>query len=540
MRTDLLLFQVFFWSRLLSAYSTALSPEDIYERRKPGSIFERLEIEPIPYQSPEPEDNDIRGYISIDLLQKFNKMIRGSYSKTQNRRLHTSIDTDNAFSEEVDLIFRVYKGINSSNPVLHNSRKYGNNHVVHVYKYVQVNQPFVESSSKSANLVRSFVSKLSNGSYIYAPENADDDENYHYHWVGGHVRLLSHNDSLLIGFTSKCSILQIQYSKSDPNKAERIAWEIFRNGGDFDNFSIAFFPMQHSSSLCGGDSQFFKEHPSRSQRLVQTFWSFWFTNIASYGNIDEKDMNPGPTGEPAPRIVNINPSSLYFREVLKLVRLYYADRQLNLAESTWISAREQFDHSLAAYNNFGFLLLSIMTLASSTIIAIVTANEAKLREILVVAVEAIVVLLFFIVITYVLVMFTKLDDFDVDNNLQKNTKHSYNNIIITGVQQVQFVYVGKNYKIPITLLITELCAGVATTIVLGNLVRLLWKRSARGSYNRNEIEDLDAKVLKWNRMAKFRRHFSRKRHQTYERRKLRPIKRQEESKSGGKDEIDVF
>ena len=148
-------------------------------------------------------------------------------------------------------------------------------------------------SSTSANAARRFVSKLSNGTY--GPKHDNYTKNHHYDWIGGHVRDLSHNNSLLIGLFSKCSSMMIFHSRTSNSEYEHISWEIFRNG--LVGFSIVFIPVQHSSSLCRGDSKFFREHPSRSQRLVRTGKISLFKDIKLFGHIDEKDMNPGPSGE---------------------------------------------------------------------------------------------------------------------------------------------------------------------------------------------------------------------------------------------------
>ena len=74
---------------------------------------------------------------------------------------------------------------------------------------------------------------------------------------------------------------------------------------------------------------------------------------------------------------------------------------------------------------FGFVLLCIGSLASSTIVAIATRNGSRQVELAVVVVEAIVVCLFVIVLTFVLVLFLRADDiFMLGNILQKTNQTS--------------------------------------------------------------------------------------------------------------------
>ena len=397
---------VLFWSVFRSSYAFPPSTRDVYSRERDDFIFKSQGTEPL--QTKEP-----LGFMSIDLLRMFNKILRDSYDHIHHTQFLASIDTDYTFAEEVDLMFRIFNDINSSKPVLNSSNPLSrtSNHLVDLYTNVQVNQPFIESSSIAANSVRSFISLLKNRTYETTKHDNYDD-NYHYEWMGGHVRDLSHNSRLLIGLFSKCNEMEFQ----SKGKRKHIVWEILLNG--YEHYSISFIPMAHSSVLCGGDSEFFKVHPQRSQKIVETSTLSQFKDIKWFGKIDEKDMNPGPSGEPNPRIVHINESSPYFQEMSNLVRFYYVDRYTHLANTMWHSPKKQFEQYLATYNNFGFLLLSIMTLASSTIVAVVTVKGVGTRELLVVVVEAVVVLLFFIVITYVLVIFEIFDDFTVHESIE--------------------------------------------------------------------------------------------------------------------------
>ena len=87
----------------------------------------------------------------------------------------------------VDTIFRIAFGINSSEPVLSDSRNDGifriNNDIMHISSIVHTNQPFVGLHARSADFL-GVIDKLRNELGVDSWEH----ESVSYEWVGGWVR----------------------------------------------------------------------------------------------------------------------------------------------------------------------------------------------------------------------------------------------------------------------------------------------------------------------------------------------------------------
>ena len=385
------------------------------------------------------------------------------------------------FPRTVDTIFRIFKDINSSEPVLNDSRNDDifriNNDIIHISSIVHTNQPFVGLHAKSADLLK-FVLKLQNELDVVG--FSSEYGSVSYEWVGGRVRDIQpgykrNEKNKLIVLSSRCNTMYIRH----PDRTtESIAWEFFST--DTHDLLLSIFSPKHASPLCDGDSLFFKDHSLMSQRLSLTFNRPYYMYNTLYNQMNAEDLNTALSGF-VPRVVHITPSSLYFREIKELIKLYNEDNKFHSSMKLGVEAEKEFKQSLLAYNNFGFLLLSVATLASSTIIAIVTMKGARQREMTIVAVEAIVIFLFFIVITYVLFVFLKYDDYSVEQSIYQGTEHEYGSIRIEAEHRRCDVLVGKNFQLPALLILAEVFAVFASVVVLVNLVRLFWKRSKRVS-----------------------------------------------------------
>ena len=438
------------------------------------------------------------GYISIDLLKDFEHEIMSSYDPHEivvpaggdheSDLDHDYIDTSLTFPRTVDTIFQIFKGINSSEPVLNDSRNDGifriNNDIIHISSIVHTNQPFIGLHKKSSDLLK-VVHKLRRE--LDVVEYGWEHGSVAYEWVGGRVRDIQpgykrNEKNKLIVLSSRCNTMKIKYPDQ---KEEKIAWEFFST--DKHDLLLSIFPPEHAAPLCLGDSLFFKDH----QRLSLTFNRPYYMYNKLYKHMGTEDLNPGSSVF-VPRVVHITPSSLYFHEIKELIKLYNEDSKFHSSMKLAVDAEREFKQSLLAYNNFGFLLLSVATLASSTIIAIVTMKGARTREMAVVAVEAIVIFLFFIVISYILFVFLKYDDYSVEQSIFQGTEHKYGSILIQAEHRRCDVLVGKNSQLPTLLIVTEVFAVFAAMVVLGNLVRLLWKRSKRVSLD-DEKDTADSK-----------------------------------------------
>ena len=203
------------------------------------------------------------------------------------------------------------------------------------------------------------------------------------------------------------------------------------------------------------------------------------------GTIFQEDLNSGNPGNIAPKLHFVNSTttgnSPYFFDIQKAWSNYYGIQNLGERRTLWLQAEEAFEQSLAAYDNFGFLLLSITALVSSTIIAIVTVKKASRGEFAVVVVKGFVVLLFLIVVTHALAVYSRGDDFVVDYEVRQRMLGYYYDdpdykIQVWGFFQFREALVGKRRKVPGMLVDAEVCAIIACIVVFGKIIRLLWNR----------------------------------------------------------------
>ena len=88
-----------------------------------------------------------------------------------------------------------------------------------------------------------------------------------------------------------------------------------------------------------------------------------------------------------------------------------------------------------------------------------------------------------------LVIIEKHDDYLVENTFWRRTSHRSSYGSVSAYQEVHGLYVGKHSKLPILLMITEVCAGVATVIVVGNLIRLFWNRPKGSNSDKDGVTD---------------------------------------------------
>ena len=402
-------------------------------------------------------------YISTGLLQEFKKLIG-----IHHEDFPVTCCVNDTFAKEVDVVFRHFMGINSSEPLLGISHET----IISIAEKVQVNQPFIVRTPTTAHSIQNFLAKLSNGTSKFF---------YEYRWIGGSIINETIGNTFQSYLTSICRKMDIHYSDG---RKETISWEIISTR---DGFLLIIFPSEHASPLCGGDSLFFKDHPLLSQKLLfmdktrptRAWYSFFLKFLTVLDeNIDEKDIN---SGRSSPLIMHITASSPYYSEFKEfnnmgrfLIRPYSSGEQR-------LQATKEFEHSLAAYNNFGFVLLSIASLASSTIVVIATKNGSRQIELAIAAVEAIAVSFFLIVITYVLVVFVRADDIFVMKNVSRRirltTLHTHGRIDVSALHRKLAISVTKSLNWPWMLVLAEICAVFAMMAVLFNLVRLFQKRS---------------------------------------------------------------
>ena len=459
MKATLVFFQVLFLAGLYSTrllpFSAALSDD----KNKSPSI---LTTQPNYTRAYRDYDNLFQtGYITTDMLHIFKDVLELYHEDWSP----TTFFTGKTFPREVDVVFRIFMGINSSDPLLRTSKPFGG----FVTDRIQVNQPFIAQPPATAHSIQTLLERLSDGTSKFL---------FYYEWIGGEIVDSSHDNSFQSKLSTKCSTMGIRFSDGRSNE---ISWEIIST---LDGFMLIIFPLQHASYLCGGDSLFFNDSSQMSQRLVftdlndsQTGSSLKRARTALYENIDEKDINSGSS---APRIVHITTSSPYFRDIKEVVSegdlREYTSMHLLLSK-----AKEEFEYSLASYNNFGFALLNIASLASSTIVAIATTRGSRRVESAIVVVEAVVVSFFLIVLTYVLLVFLRADSLfiirNIDGSSQHNTTHNHGKFEVSASYRERRIIVRKNLNWPVELVLAEICAVISMIVVLFNLVRLFRKQS---------------------------------------------------------------
>ena len=404
-------------------------------------------------------------YITKKDLQEFARQMKNSWERLAG--IDHSNFNDFQFPIEVDLIFRLRLGIKSNRSVLKDELLEGhikNQQLTRVQRRT-VKQPFVDSLPSSASSVRKFVDDVTNGTS--RPLNA-------YTWPGGSSKDFLLTKSRAHSFDTLCSEMQITYANGT---TEHISWFYLSHKFFGKNaITIYIYPAEHASPLCGfgknnGDSLFLKEHGDLSQRLVRDTSDLMAIN--KYGWIRLEDINTGKIRPSEHLIVSTDAvETNIFGEVRKIRDNYYGLQKILELRSLWLKTEEEFENALTEFNNFGFLILSITALVSSTIVVVVTAKKANAGELAVVIVEFIVLILFLYVLTHALVVFSRGDDFIVDYEVSQETNHTYGDINVRGSFQRRDVLVGKRQGLAVMLVIAEICAIVAFIIVFANVIRL--------------------------------------------------------------------
>ena len=414
-------------------------------------------------------------FISREHLQEFAVQLNNSWYRLDG--VDHSTVTDEEFPMEVDVIYRIH--INSSAIKLRDSPVNGtlvNRRLTTIHRF-SVNQPFVESVDSTASSIREFVDSVSN-----ATSRPGDI----YSWVGGEIWDFNLPKSRVKRLSAYCSEVEITHFNGDtekPFRTENITWVIFYSGEN--EYYVYIYPAEHGSPLCSGlsgDNLFLKDHGDLSQRLSRSKSDHLVTT--SYGTMHQDDMNSGKPGNVSPKflVVSRKENQIYYDAIQKAWSNYYGTQKWSEKRTLWLQAEEAFEQLLAAYNNIGFLLLSITALVSSTIIAVVTARKASAGEFAIVLVEGLVVLLFLIVLSHALVVFSREEDFVSDYEVRQRTAHYYDNrtnnsyIRMLGHFRMREALVGKRHRVPGMLVVAEVCAVVAFVIVFSNILRLVWNR----------------------------------------------------------------
>ena len=123
----------------------------------------------------------------------------------------------------------------------------------------------------------------------------------------------------LIVLSSRCNTMKIRYGG---NEVE-IAWEFFLT--DTHDLLLSYVPSKHTSPLCEGDSLFFKD----LQRLSLTFNRPYYMLNTLYNHMDAEDLNLAFAKDVPRVVVHITPSSIYFREIKELIKLYNEDTRFH-------------------------------------------------------------------------------------------------------------------------------------------------------------------------------------------------------------------
>ena len=413
-------------------------------------------------------------FITRKDLQEFQKQIDNSWERMGGTDHSTFHDLE--FPNELDIVFRIHLGIESNESVL----SYGlfdgaiENQELTTIQSIYVNEPFEDALPPNTSSVRKFIDDVTNGT------SRPGDM---YRWIGGEIWDFNLTKSRVKRLAADCSEATIEYPDG---KIENISWFFFIS--QTYNYYVYIFPSEHGSPLCGtssgandttGDSLFLKDHGGLSQRLVRFGSDHLATNLP--GPINVEDMN---TGNVPPNLYFVNSTtdrtSVYFRDIQRAASDFYGTQKWTEQRTLWLKAEAEYESALAAYDNFGFLLLSITALVSSTIVAIVTVRRATIGELAVVVVELIVIILFLYVLSHALVVFSRPDDFVVDYEVRQRTFHTFptsnGNIRVTGFFRKRQALVGKRHVVGGMLVAAEGCAIVAFIIVFANVIRLLWNR----------------------------------------------------------------
>lgn len=378
-------------------------------------------------------------------------------------------DVDINFSNEVDVMYRIRKGIETADPVLEDGLSNDRliNQDITTFRSAHVTQPFTQAVPKSSQSLRAFVAEATNGT------SRPGD---FFYWMSGKIQDFNlTQNSRLVTLSMTCKTIAIIDFKTD-EMLDSFSWYTFTRGAYI--YPLFMIPVEHVSALCGGDDLFFTEHGENSQR-------FWLSDTDYgkpqwVGNFTGEDTNAG--GESYEVKSEDGETSPYFHELQKTSNGYYGTQGLGVVRSIWLEAEAEFENSLSSYNNFAFLLLSLTALVSSTIIAVVTSRKAGKGELAVVLVEGIVVMLFFGVLTHALVAFSRPEDYVVDYQVNQKGVHFHDDILVRSRFVRRISAFGKRLDRPNYLIAAVVLAALACLIVIGNVGRLFWNRKT-GKYN---------------------------------------------------------
>ena len=425
---------------------------------------------------------ETRNYITRKELEEFERQMNNSWDRLVEDGVDMLLDNDFKFPMEADVIFRLYYGIATNKSVLEDGIFVGTrestllgvgdgdtpprdieNQRLTLYRKTKVKQPFLSHLPSSTASIREFVSAVTNRTSSMGDS---------YHWVDSQIGDFNYTKSRIRNIETHCRRLSIHRHNS--KRVEDISWVISRSGSN--NFSVYIFPAEHGSPICAGDSLFLKDHGELSQRLARISSDHWTTTTT--GTISNEDMNTGNV-RPKHFIISNSSESVYFFDILKAWSYYYGTQKWPDRRTNYVKAQNDAEQALVAYDNFGFLLLSITALVSSAIIAVVTLRKAPRGQLLIVLVQGIVVALFLYVLTHVLFVFLRGDDFVVDFEVQQRTVHFYQDFVVHGFFRRREAAVGKSLRIPTVLITAEVCTIITNIIVFGNIFRLFWRRKKK-------------------------------------------------------------
>ena len=449
--------------------------------RYAASVHEKcanIEINPLNHSASNenPQDNHLGHFhfITTSDLKEFEKQINNSRDRFGG--IYTSKESHLTFPDEVDLIFRMYYGLNTSEQVLKDSLLHGAiyNPIVRIDQKTSINQPFVNSLPSTVSSVQRFVNLVTNGTS--KPGDV-------YFWSSGNIYDFNLTASRVRKIIAFCHEMSVDFSG---HRTENITWFFYTSLLE-ESYRVFVFPSEHGSPLCyKGDSLIGRGHGAYSQPLLRVRSTH--SEQSYLGPVSEQDLNPGNI---RPRIFSFtanNRSSPFLRKLLKSYSGNYGLLAMEgTAQSMLVGAESAFEQELAMYNNVSFLILSLTGLVSSTILVVLTAKGASYREIILVIVEALVVVVFLFVVTYSLVVFTRADDYVVDYRVSQSTVHHFEgNITVRGSLQRLDAAVGKRFSLPKVLITTVVLANISTLVALGNIVRLFSKRRKRTRANHDD------------------------------------------------------
>ena len=314
-----------------------------------GTPFEP--VSPVDSLSAEPRAVSA-DFISREQLQEFDVQMANLHDRLGGVDHSTVIDDE--FRREIDVIFRMHKGIHSNRSVLNDGVVQGrriNRRLMNLRRF-SINQPFVESIPLTASSIRKFAYSIANGTLRPGDK---------YAWPGGRMtdfNLTRHRVKRLTAYCSELKIDHVDRETRTPFRTENITWIIRRAG--VRRYLVYIYPAERGSPLCSwqnGDSLFFKDHGNFSQRLLR--FESDHLQKTSFGKIEQDDLNLGNPGNVFPKIIVVNsvvfPNKVYFPDIQKAVSDYDGTQKWMERKTLWLQAEDAFEQSLAAYNNSGFL-----------------------------------------------------------------------------------------------------------------------------------------------------------------------------------------